>query len=663
MAIKAQVYDAAGGRVGGEFLVNSAVESYQYLPTITGLAGGGFVVSWADISQGSGGAGGDSDGYAIKAQVYNAAGARVGGELLVNSAVADWQEGPTITGLADGGFVVSWMDSSLGNGGAGGDSSLWAIKAQVYDAAGARLGGEFLVNSAVTDNQWKPTIAGLADGGFVVSWQDFSLGVGGAGGDSSSHAIKAQIFTLVDNAASVIDSNGGGAVAAIMVDENATAVTTITATDPNSGDVLGYAITGGADAALFGIDAETGALAFLAAPDFEAPGDADGDNVYEVVVTASDGELSDSQTISITVANVAEGIIITGTDKGDIITPTKASKGLALPTAYEDILIGLGGADKLDGGEGADRMEGGIGSDQYWVDNAGDVVVEDSVLDIEGKQIGGNDLVFASVSYTLSDHIEQLELTGTAATDGTGNALANRLTGNDAANSLDGAAGNDKLYGEGGDDTLIGGEGNDLLDGGLGADIMAGGAGNDVYLVDDAGDVVIELTDEGTDTVKASVSVTLSDHVEKLILLGSADLDGTGNALANALTGNDGANILNGGAGKDSLKGGLGADTFRFDLIETSANRDTIADFVSGTDRIELAVSAFTSLVDHGLGALDVGELAFGKVAATADQHLIYDAAKGALYYDADGLGGAAQIQIALLSGKPAIDAGDIVLI
>ena len=86
-----------------------------------------------------------------------------------------------------------------------------------------------------------------------------------------------------------------------------------------------------------------------------------------------------------------------------------------------------------------------------------------------------------------------------------------------------------------------------------GADIMAGGAGNDTYMVDDTGDVVTELADEGTDTVQSYLAnYTLGANVENLTLTGSAALNGTGNAQANVLSGNAGNNILTGGAGGDS---------------------------------------------------------------------------------------------------------------
>uniref|UniRef100_UPI000AC37846 beta strand repeat-containing protein n=1 Tax=Sphingomonas sp. CCH10-B3 TaxID=1768757 RepID=UPI000AC37846 len=193
-AVKAQVFTVGGAPVGGEILVNTAIASDQAFPEITALSNGGFVVTWNDFSAGAGGAGGDASNYAIKAQVYAAGGAPVGGEILVNTATTNSQDNPQITALANGGFVVTWADGSLGVGGAGGDTSSTAAKAQVFAANGTPVGSEILVNTATANNQDTPQITALSSGGFVVTWVDNSLGVGGAGGDTNFAAVKAQVF-------------------------------------------------------------------------------------------------------------------------------------------------------------------------------------------------------------------------------------------------------------------------------------------------------------------------------------------------------------------------------------------------------------------------------------------------------------------------------------
>ncbi len=125
-------------------------------------------------------------------------------------------------------------------------------------------------------------------------------------------------LTLETVASPVISSDGGGTSAAINVAENTTAVTTVVAADANTGDTVAYSISGGADASLFAINASTGALSFLAARNYEAPVDAGANNVYDVVVTASDGANTDTQAIAVTVTDVAD--VVNGTAGVDAIT-------------------------------------------------------------------------------------------------------------------------------------------------------------------------------------------------------------------------------------------------------------------------------------------------------------------------------------------------------
>ncbi|QYO64416.1 dCTP deaminase [Leptolyngbya sp. 7M] len=198
----------------------------------------------------------------------------------------------------------------------------------------------------------------------------------------------------------------------------------------------------------------------------------------------------------------------------------------------------------LNGGVGNDTLIGGGGNDTYIVDSSDDVIVEAAGA--------GTDIIQASVSYTLSNHVENLTLTGSAAINGTGNGLNNIITGNDSDNTLSGAAGND---------SLTGGAGNDTLDGGIGDDAMAGGAGNDTYIVDSAGDTITEAAAAGIDTVQAGVTYTLGAELENLTLTGNSAIDGTGNELDNVIIGNSANNVLTGNAGNDTLDGGLGADT------------------------------------------------------------------------------------------------------
>jgi Ca2+-binding RTX toxin-like protein len=152
---------------------------------------------------------------------------------------------------------------------------------------------------------------------------------------------------------------------------------------------------------------------------------------------------------------------ILGSTEGDSVRATAFADRL-FGLGGADTLLGEGGADLLNGGLGIDSLVGGVGNDIYYVNTPLDRVVE-----LAG---GGVDRVIAWSSAVLATEVEHLTLAGTAATNGTGNALGNVIQGNGAANRLSGAGGNDVLRGGGGDDTLAGGPGADRLVGEAGAD-------------------------------------------------------------------------------------------------------------------------------------------------------------------------------------------------
>jgi Ca2+-binding RTX toxin-like protein len=158
------------------------------------------------------------------------------------------------------------------------------------------------------------------------------------------------------------------------------------------------------------------------------------------------------------------------------------------------------------------------------------------------------------------------------------------LGGND---TLTGLGSSDNLYGGAGKDTLNGAGGNDLLNGGGGADAMAGGAGDDIYYVDNAGDTVTEQANSGRDRVLANLSWVLSANVEELVLTGSNAINGTGNALANALTGNAAANVLDGKGGGDVMTGGAGNDTY----VVAQATDTTVELADGGIDSVQSGIS------------------------------------------------------------------------
>ena len=372
------------------------------------------------------------------------------------------------------------------------------------------------------------------------------------------------------------------------------------------------------------------------------------DNAGDTVIeSANEGTDTVQSSISYTLGSNLENLTLIGTAAING-TGNDLNNSIIGNTAV-NILTGGIGNDTLNGGVAADTLIGSLGNDIYVVDNLDDVVIENA-----GE--GTDTVQTAITLGSLAANVENLTLTGTLAINGTGNALDNVLTGNAAINTLTGSLGNDTLNGVAGADTLIGGLGDDtyvvdnvgdivtenldegidciqtsitlasltanvenltltgasainatgnelnntltgnaaanILNGGLGADMMIGGLGNDTYVVDDAGDMVIETSTLATeiDTVQSGISYTLGANVEKLILTGVANINATGNELNNTLTGNAGNNILDGGLGNDTMLGGLGDDTYIVD-----ATTDIVTEAASaGIDTVQSSAVTYT---------------------------------------------------------------------
>lgn len=323
-------------------------------------------------------------------------------------------------------------------------------------------------------------------------------------------------------------------------------------TDPDSGDTLTYSATladGSALPSWLTFNAAT--RAFSGTPSLLG-------TVSVKVIAKDTGNLTASDVFDITVS--VQNLTLNGTSGVDTLTGGAGNDTLS-GLAGNDTLNGGAGNDTLNGGAGNDTMVGGTGDDSYVVDSTSDVVTE--------AANEGTDLIQSSVTYTLGNNVENLTLTGTTAINGTGNALNNVLTGNSAVN------------------TLTGGAGNDSLNGGAGNDTMVGGTGDDTYYVDSTSDVVTENASEGTDTVNSSVTLTLGNNVENLVLTGSSAINGTGNTLNNTITGNSAANTLSGGTGADTLIGGAGNDTY---VVDNTA--DVVTENLNeGTDLVQSSVT------------------------------------------------------------------------
>ena len=311
-------------------------------------------------------------------------------------------------------------------------------------------------------------------------------------------------------------------------------------------------------------------------------------------------------------------------------------------------LVGTAFDDVLNGGGGADDLQGRGGNDNYLVDNAADAITE-----LAGQ---GIDRVRSSVSFRLAANVEDLELTGTSAINGTGNVLVNRILGNAARNVLDGGAAADLLQGgEAGDLYLISAVGDhpqaEFIDTGLsGIDEVRIAAAAGSFLLF-AGDTGIEQVVIGSGTAvtpvttgRGAVNVNAAAVTNGLLLVGN---DGN-----NAIVGTALADRFQSRLGNDTLTGGSGADTFLFDTAPDAAgNRDVITDYQPGVDRIQLKATIFAGVGTAGTTmAPGVFVAAAGASAGLdANDRIILNTTTGLLSYDGDGSGKRGSIAFAQL--------------
>lgn len=310
----------------------------------------------------------------------------------------------------------------------------------------------------------------------------------------------------------------------------------------------------------------------------------------------------------------------------------------------------------------------------------------------DSQAFGGTDLIGTTGNDDIFGFAGNDRLIGNLGNDfligGSGNDAIQGGEGNDF---LSGGAGNDTLNSGDGDNVLNGGEGNDIMVGEAGSNVLTGGTGNDIYFISNNGtNVVVETADGGIDRIVVSVATfTLPDHVEELsISVGTGSTDsrvGNGNVLNNVirgsssndilrglsgndflngdngddiLIGGDGNDTLTGGQGNDRLLGGEGDDSFRFFFPLTGV--DTIADFAAADDAIQVSVDNFGGGLTAGR-AISANQFRRGTSAVDASDRFIYNN-NGRLFFDSDGVGGAAQVQIATLIGIPTISAADIIV-
>jgi Ca2+-binding RTX toxin-like protein len=411
--------DSLGNQTSSAIPVGVHAGQTQQNPTLAGLHTGFVAAAYENVTAATG-------ERQIRMHIYTPGGTDVSGEVNVSFSgdQASFPDIAALTGPSTGMTVVTWQQGTglafkrfIGNG----------IPLDTTPVLIPNTGAGLL-----------PKITPLNDGGFLVAWTDLQ---GRESDGSPDLDVVMQRFS----------SSGAMIGTQLRLDEPG-------------------------DQGLFGMSLATLDDGRVIVTYVGETGDSTNINTlnYRIV---------DPRDPTISGSNGADNIVgrqdastILGFDGNDKLTGLDASDTLKGGNGADQLTGGLGN-DRLDGGAGNDRLDGGAGNDTYYVDEAGDVVIDSGP---------GTDTVTASVSYALATNaaievIRTIDVGSTTPINLTGNAVANSIFGNNGANTLLGLGGSDVLRGNAGNDVLDGGAGNDLLIGGLGRDSMTGGLGRDVF--------------------------------------------------------------------------------------------------------------------------------------------------------------------------------------
>nr|CAM76811.1 HEMAGGLUTININ/HEMOLYSIN-RELATED PROTEIN [Magnetospirillum gryphiswaldense MSR-1] len=528
--VYAQRFDAAGTAAGVEFRVNNTVSGDQSVRSVTGLADGGFMVVWHD-------AGLDTNGYGIYARRYDAAGTAVTNEIRLNDTIALAQKEPAIDVLANGGLVVAWQTMT-------GDGDGNGIAVRRFDSSGTALGTETIVNTTVAGEQTQPQVVALANGGYVVGWAS-------ANKDGAGMAAVVRVFDAQGNAVSgEIQAN--------------------TYTSGDQSALMLTALAGGGFQAAWVSPGQDGAAGGIYAQRFNADGTLAGGRV----LTGSTG--NDSATIT------SHFNLVDGGAGNDSFTTTAA--------------LATGGATFI----------GGSGTDQ--------ITITDAVSDTTGaiNALHGIEKVVLGHSGSGGQTITLNAETVIGAIDASAATAGVILNAAARTNAT----------------TLTGGSGADTLTGGSGGADVAGFTGNagDYRITNAAGTLSVAALGSGsTDTVSGFETLRFND----------GDLTVTGATLM----GSAGANTLNVGSGFDyialadgddrltatnvtvtgstTINGGLGTDTLA--ISDTATITDTHLARVNQVETLTLlSTAASAQSVTLGNSSQNAGITSVDAMAATA---------------------------------------------
>ncbi len=626
---------------GSEFKANTNTTGAQQNPSIAGLSGGGFVVTWTSDQD-------SDDSYGIYAQRYQADGTAVGSEFQVNTFTTGFQYAPAVSGLNDGGFIVTWQSEGQAGSGSGSGTGYYDVFGQRYDANGDLVGSEFQINSTTPFNQYYSSVAALSDGGYVVTWTDTAQDQAGFGG----YGVYGQRYTSAGIAT-------GGEFH----------INTHTDDHQDFSDVAAFS-GGGFVVVWESQDQDTSGFGWgIYGQRYDSNGAAAGTEFRINTHVAGDQRFP-------TVTSLASGFVVTWESDGQdgssmgIYGQRFAANGTASGSefqinTYTDSLQDRPDVTALsDGGfvvtwqsYGQDGAGEGVYGQRFDADGSTNgsefLVPTNTGSDEEDPTItalSNGDFAVAWVATvnnggTWSRDIfgQVFSTTGPRFTEGDDTVVLNdsgetvdALGGNDI---VGGGAGDDNIFGGSGSDILAGAGGNDTLDGGSTdvneIDYLYGGAGNDTYIVNSTTSA-IDIVDEGTaaptpgevDTIISKgdffwdyynvgeiLTIDPSAPSGATVVASKWDCTLNGNDKDNILLpyGND--NTINPGAGVDVIGLGLyGLDsTFNgTNTMNFTPGDDTnyIYDFESGTDKID--VSAYGRFADGAQMLANVADTDWG---------------------------------------------------
>ncbi|MGE3420367.1 MAG: hypothetical protein AB7I42_30315 [Bradyrhizobium sp.] len=680
-AISGRLFDASGNPQGEVFTIDGAIGGQE---TVFDLVSGGFVVSWWDQSSAA-------DSHNIRAQIFDAAGVKVGGEILVNSATEGVQNSPAGVALGSGDFVIVWTDQQ-----GGADDPDLSIKGQIIDATGNPIGDNFLINTITESVQAQPDIAALPNGGFVVTWQSYD----------GTYRAKAQVFDAAGNkiGSEVLASTPGEDVTSCSVTalpwggflvawENyapsgANRWSVRAQMFDGEGNTVGsqFQINSEVPFANLNLDLTTLASGQVVATwTNEEGGAGERDGVKaQILLMPAVGTSGDDILVGGVDADYFAGLAgndyIIGGDGADSIEGNAGDDTIEGGNG-DDILSGGDGADIIDGGLGVNTLLGDAGNDRFMFSAVSiggttpigliDGGADDDTIDFRNVSpvlLGTIEVsagVFALGAYVGSQRYEIRNVEHILFGDTNDNIWV--TPGFNGTIELRGGGGNDDFqvngstsaYGEDGDDSfflsgkfgappltgvLDGGSGNDLLklnisftvdlaagtavsgvasyavagiervqaaatggyvttirgsdaaetfavnplfndgtavvlDGRGGNDIIAGGRGDDDLSGGDGFDIVSYAAAASGVSISLAVSIaqaTGGDGTD--ILVGFEGIEGsafadvlTGDGTANDLRGGEGNDVLDGGLGNDVLDGGGGLDTALFSGVRSAS--------------------------------------------------------------------------------------------